>query len=144
MLKGGIGRAQGIVGGNDDVERTKQMVVESHNQYAALSIVSCLDNLTTDLGGDGLSDNRDFSILNQCRILSKPKIDSKRTMVLTSVRRGYVHGVLMRASLCMDVMKGPKKGKVVKPSEGLEKRTQSLRCLSLMNFPYTLFAIKCV
>lgn len=126
MLKGGIGRAQGIVGGNDDVERTKQMVVESHNQYAALSIVSCLDNLTTDLGGDGLSDNRDFSILNQCRILSKPKIDSKRTMVQTSVRRGYVHGVLMRASLCMDVMKGPKKGKVVKPSEGLEKRTQSL------------------
>lgn len=126
MLKGGIGIRQGIVGGNGDIERTTQMVVESHNQYAALSIVSCLDHFITNVDGDGLSDNRDFSILNQCRILLKPKIDSKRTMVKNSVRRGFVHGVLMRASLCMDAMKGPKKGKVVKPSAVLEKRTQSL------------------
>jgi len=126
MLKGGIGIRQGLVGGNDDIERTTQMVVESHNQYAALSIVSCLDHFITNVDGDGLSDNRDFSILNQCRILFKPKIDSKRAMVKTSIRRGFVHGVLMRASLCMDAMKGPKKGKVVKPSAVLEKRTQSL------------------
>ncbi len=124
MLKGGIGITQGIVGGNDDIERTTQMVVESRNQYAALSIVSCVD--TTDIEGDGLSDNRDLSILHQCRILTKPKVDSKRTMVETSLRRGYIHGVLMRASLCIDVMKGPKKGKVVKPSDVLQKRTSSL------------------
>jgi len=126
ILKGGIGITQGIVGGNEDIERTTQMVVESHNQYAALSIVSCLDHCITDLDGDSLSDNRDFSILNRCRTLLKPKIESKRTMIQNSLRRGYVHGVLMRASLCMDAMKGPKKGKVVKPSAVLEKRTQSL------------------
>jgi N-terminal acetyltransferase B complex non-catalytic subunit len=126
MLKGGIGIRQGIVGGNGDIERTTHMVVESHNQYAALSIVSCLDHFITNVDGDGLSDNRDFSIVNQCRILFQPKIDSKRKMVKNSIRRGFVHGVLMRASLCMDAMKGPKKGKVVKPSAVLEKRTQSL------------------
>lgn len=126
MMKGGIGITQGIVGGEEDIERTTQMVVESRNEYAALSIVSCLDRYATNVEGDGLSDNRDFSILNQCRILLKPKIDSKRTMVQNTVRRGYVHGILMRASLCMDAMKGPKKGKVVKPNEVLKKRTQSL------------------
>lgn len=126
MLKGGIGITQGIVGNSNDIERTTQMIVESHNQYAALSIVSCLDRFITDVDGDGLSDNRDFSILNQCRSLSKPNIDSKRTMVQKSLRRGYIHGILMRASLCVDAMKGPKKGKVVKPSAVLEKRTKSL------------------
>ena len=126
LLKGGIGVTQGIVGGNDDITRATQMVVESHNQYAALSIVSCLDHCTKDLNGDGLSDNRDLSILNQCPSLSEAKIDDKQTMVRTSLRRGHVHGVLMRASLCLDSMKGPKKGKVVKPSTVLEKRTKSL------------------
>jgi hypothetical protein len=126
VLKGGIGITQGIVGGNQDIERTTQMVVESHNQYAALSIVSFLDHYMTNLDGDDLSDNRDFSILNQGQILLKPKIDSKRKMVQDSIRRGYIHGILMRASLCMDAMRGPKKGKVVKPSIVLEMRTQSL------------------
>jgi N-terminal acetyltransferase B complex non-catalytic subunit len=126
MLKGGIGITQGIVGGNDDIQRTTQMVVESHNQYAALSVVPCLDHSIVNVHGDTLSDNRDFSILNQCRFLVKPKIDSKQTMVQDSLRRGYVHGALIRASLCMDAMKGPKKGKVVKPSAVLEKRTQRL------------------
>ena len=126
LLKGGIGISQGIVGGDDDVKRATQMVVESHNQYASLSIVSCLDHFTKDLDGDGLSDNRDFSILNQCPSLVQAKIDNKQTMVRTSLRRGHVHGLLMRASLCLDSMKGPKKGKIVKPSAVLEKRTKSL------------------
>ena len=125
VLKGGIGITQGIVGGNADIERATQMVAESHNEYAALSIVSSVDRYIANVDGEFLSDNRDFSILTPGRNLSKHKIDSKRTMVQNSLRRGHVHGVLMRASLCLNAMKGPKKGKVVKPTAVLEKRTQS-------------------
>ena len=126
IFMGGVGITQGIVGGTEDIERTTKMVVESHNPYAALSVVSCLDRCSSD-NVDDLSDNRDFSILNQGASLLKPKIESKQMMVQTTLRRGHVHGLLMRASLCMDATKGPKKGKVVKPSAVLEKRTQSLQ-----------------
>eukprot|EP00535_Pseudo-nitzschia_heimii_P013376 CAMPEP_0197199968 /NCGR_PEP_ID=MMETSP1423-20130617/34157_1 /TAXON_ID=476441 /ORGANISM="Pseudo-nitzschia heimii, Strain UNC1101" /LENGTH=1130 /DNA_ID=CAMNT_0042653841 /DNA_START=98 /DNA_END=3490 /DNA_ORIENTATION=- len=126
LLKGGIGITQGIVGGNDDNERTSQMVVESHNPYSALSITSSLDHLIMNVDGDGLCDNRDFSILNQGRFLLKPKIESKQKMVRNLLRRSHVHGVLIRASLCTSAMKGPRKGKVVKTSEVLERRTKSL------------------
>jgi hypothetical protein len=64
--------------------------------------------------------------LNQNTILLKPNIDSKKRMVQATLRRGHIHGLLIRAALCIDAMKGPKKGKVVKPSTILEKRTQSL------------------
>ena len=126
ILKGGIGITQGIVGGNDDNERTSQMVVEGHNPYAALSILSSLDHKVMNVDGDGLSDNRDLSILNQSRFLLKPKVESKRKMVRNLLRRSHVHGVLMRASLCTSAVKGPRKGKVVKTSEVLERRTKSL------------------
>ena len=125
ILKGGIGIAQGIVGGNEDIERVIQMVAEIHNPYAAFSVVSCTGrcNFADD---DDLSDNRDKSILNQNSILLKPNIESKNSMVQATLRRGHIHGLLIRAALCIDAMKGPKKGKVVKPSPVLEKRTQSL------------------
>lgn len=126
ILKGGIGITQGIIGGTEDMERTTQMVIESHNQYAALSIVTRLDRATTNVDGDNLCDNRDFSILEQVGRLWKPRTESKQSMVLQTLRRGHIHGLLIRASLCVDAMKGPKKGKVVKPSALLEKRTQSL------------------
>ena len=126
LLKGGIGITQGIVGDKDDTVRATQMVVESHNHYAALSIVPRHNHFISNLNGDSLSDNRDISILHHCRFLLKPKIDSKRAMFISSLRRGHIHGLLMRASLCMDVIKGPKKGKVVKASAILEKRSQGL------------------
>jgi len=126
ILEGRIGITQGIVGGTDDIERATQMVVESHNQYAALSIVSSLDRCLTNENGDDLSDNRDLSILTQVGSLWKPKVDNNQLIVLQTLRRGHIHGLLMRASLCLDAMKGPKKGKVVKTGALLEKRTQSL------------------
>jgi N-terminal acetyltransferase B complex non-catalytic subunit len=126
IMKGGVGITQGIVGGDEDSSRAIQMVVESHNPYAALSIVSwahCCGNLDD---AETLSDNRDLSILNQNSILLKPKIEKKRQMVQDTLRRGHIHGLLIRATLCVDAMKGPKKGKLVKPSSSLEKRTKSL------------------
>jgi len=125
ILKGSIGITQGIVGGNEDIERATKMVAEIYNPCAALSVVSCLDRFS-DNDIDAFSDNRDISILNQNAILLKPSIESKRRMVQATLRRGHIHGLLIRAALCVDAMKGPKKGKVVKPSTVLEKRTQSL------------------
>jgi len=125
ILKGSIGITQGIVGGNEDIERATKMVAEIYNPCAALSVVSYLDRFS-DNNIDYLSDNRDISILNQNAILLKPRIESKRRMVQATLRRGHIHGILIRAALCVDAMKGPKKGKVVKPSTVLEKRTQSL------------------
>ncbi|VEU44910.1 unnamed protein product [Pseudo-nitzschia multistriata] len=124
LLKGGIGITQGIVGGSDDLERATQMVVESHNQYAALSIVSVRGIVNED--GDDISDNRDLSIVKQVGSLWKPKIQRKQLMVVETLRRGHIHGLLIRACLCVDAMKGPKKGKIVKTSALLEKRSQSL------------------
>ena len=43
-----------------------------------------------------------------------------------SLQRGHIHGLLIRATLCLDATKGPKKGKIVKSSQLLEKRTKSL------------------
>eukprot|EP00537_Pseudo-nitzschia_pungens_P001776 CAMPEP_0172369888 /NCGR_PEP_ID=MMETSP1060-20121228/35085_1 /TAXON_ID=37318 /ORGANISM="Pseudo-nitzschia pungens, Strain cf. cingulata" /LENGTH=1118 /DNA_ID=CAMNT_0013094977 /DNA_START=142 /DNA_END=3498 /DNA_ORIENTATION=- len=122
VLKGGIGTMQGIVGGTEDMERATKMVVESHNKYAALSIVS---DVTKECGED-LADNRDRSILTHVGFLWKPKVEKKQLMVIETLRRGHIHGLLIRATLCLGAMKGPKKGKVVKTSDLLEKRTQSL------------------
>ncbi len=125
ILRGSIGSTQGIVGGKEDIDRATKMIPEIHNPRAALSVMSCIDRCKFDTYDD-LSDNRDVSILNQNTILVKLKIETKRMMVQTSLRRSHVHGLLVRAALCVDAMKGPKKGKLVKPSMLLEKRTQSL------------------
>lgn len=125
VLKGGIGITQGIVGGNEDSERATQMVHEIHNPHAALSLVTSIDRCGTD-ACDGLSDNRDFSILKHFSILLEPRIESTTSMIQTTRIRGLVHGLLVRAALCVDALRGPKKGKLIKPGTILEKRTQSL------------------
>ena len=125
LFKGGLGINQGIVGRDDDKERAVQMVVENNNPYAALSVISwaSMGGLTD---GDDFSDNRDQSLLKYFKILTKPSVVKKDTMLKETLRRGYFHGILVRATFCVDAMKGPKKGKLVKPSEQLKKRTNSL------------------
>lgn len=123
ILKGSIGTTQGIVGGNEDINRATKMVAQIYNPFAALSVVSYVKGYDTY---DYLSDNRDTSILNRNSILLRPNIESKRRMIQTTLRRGRIHALLLRAALCVDAMKGPKKGKVIKPGIVLEKRTQSL------------------
>ncbi len=126
LIKGGLGITQGIVGGKHDMERAIQMVVESHNPYAALSIVSWANHCGSLSNVDDLSDNRDLSILTQFAILAVPATQTKEAMIQETLLRGHVHGLLIRATLCVDAMRGPKKGKVVKSSAGLARRTQSL------------------
>lgn len=126
LMKGGLGITQGIVGGADDMERAIQMTVESHNPNAALSIISWANNCGSLDDADNMSDNRDLSILKYSNTLLKPRIESKAFMVQETLRRGHLHGLLVRATLCVEAMKGPKKGKLVKPSDRLQKRTKSL------------------
>jgi hypothetical protein len=125
MLQGGLGIHQGVVGGDDDMERATQMVVEVHNPYAALSLVSWADNGGNVKDSEETADNRDVSILCH-QILYKTKTGSKESIIQDTLRRGHIHGILIRATLCLDASKGPKKGKIVKSSEELDKRTNSL------------------
>lgn len=123
--KGGLGIHQGIVGGEADMERATQMVYEVHSPDAAFSLVSWADNGASVAESEDLSDNRDLSILFH-QILYKTRIFTKESIIRDAIRRGHFHGILIRATLCCDAIKGPKKGKVVKTSEELEKRTYSL------------------
>lgn len=125
LLKGGLGIHQGIVGGDDDMMRATQMVVEVHNPHAALSIVSWADHGGSLKDCDQMADNRDLSIYSQ-QILFKTPPPSKEEIGREALRRGHVHGMLIRATLCLEATRGPKKGKIVKSSDQLEKRTASL------------------
>lgn len=123
LMKGEFGVHQGIVGGESDMERTKQMIVESHNPYAALSLISFQDEVASTT--ERLADNRDLSIFSY-QLLNKTTPPSRDDLVKDARRRGHIHGLLIRAALFVDSAKGPKKGKVVKPSAELESRTNSL------------------
>ena len=129
MVKGCLGRMQGIVGGDQDVARATQMTVEASNPYAALSILSWASTGGNTEDFDQLADNRDLSILS-FYILRRAQPPTKDEMCMDALRRGQIHGLLIRATLCLDAAKGPKKGKIVKLTEDLEKRTNSLlRCI---------------
>jgi tetratricopeptide (TPR) repeat protein len=132
IFQGGLGVHQGIVGGEADLARATQMVPEAHNPYAALSLVSWADHLVGRSGGDSSgdddqewADNRDFSIFSHELLCQSPR-ESKAEILNDAQRRGHLHGLLIRTTLCLDATKGPKKGKLVKNSEELEKRTASL------------------
>jgi N-terminal acetyltransferase B complex non-catalytic subunit len=128
---GGLGTHQGIVGGESDFDRATQMVTEAHNPYAALSLVPWADQVGSV--EEEWSDNRDFSMLSY-QILYQTKRETKQEIVNDSLRRGHVHGLLIRASLVVEATKGPKKGKTVKSSDELSKRTTSLlECIETMS-----------
>jgi N-terminal acetyltransferase B complex non-catalytic subunit len=116
-----LGLHHGIVGGESDLERVAHMVREAHNPLGAPSIMTMALN-----EGVGASDNRDFSILHH-EILCKSTHATKDELLKDSIRRGLLHGLLVRLALCMDSVRGPKKGKAPKPSEPLQ-----MRCTSLM------------
>ena len=123
LMKGQLGLHQGIVGGEDDMDRARQMVVEAHSPYAALSIVTLPNDSSAET--ITLADNRDLSIFSY-QLLHPYSLPTQEELFKDAQRRGHIHGMLIRAALCIDAAKGPKKGKVVKSSPELEKRTQSL------------------
>jgi len=109
-----VGSAHGIVGGDDDIERAKRMLSEVHNTMGAPSLV-CMDE------NQLVSDNRDLSILPVG--MAAPTSAEIRQVVL---QKKFYHGILLRAVMILDVMKGPKKGKVIQTSKILGKRCDKL------------------
>lgn len=123
-----LGAAHGIVGGDADMKRVTQMVVEAHNPFAAFSLLRLTGSTANGARGvQQFSENRDFSILGH-DILFRREFDSPEVIMSESIRRGHHHSLLLTAALCIDATKGPKKGKAVKPSSELKKR-----CLSMLN-----------
>ena len=117
-----IGMQHGIVGEETDLERLVDMVREAHNTFGAPNIMT-IASAKVDPGS--ISDNRDDSILSY-QILNKSILLPKEELVQDSVRRGLLHRLLVRIVLCLDSSKGPKKGKVTKASNLLQKRCTSL------------------
>lgn len=120
-----LGMQQGIVGADTDFDRVKHMVSEAHNPTGAFSLLQ-IQGSFTDIN-NSLSDNRDFSVLSY-EILWKRQFETTEIILSESLRRGHQHNLLIRAALCIEATKGPKKGKTIKPSLELQKR-----CMSLLN-----------
>lgn len=124
---GSLGAHHGIVGGESDFERAIQMIHELHNPFGAPSLVDLVTK--SDINRDptdNYSDNRDQGILSLQIEHRRNDIPSKKDIVMSTFRRGHIHGLLIRAVLVVDATKGPKKGKLVKSSVQLEKRCTSL------------------
>lgn len=114
-----LGAYHGLVGIETDVERATQMIGEGHNPFAAFSL------LGLELSPMDISENRDFTVL-ETDILGKHSFEDSSEVIGKSMRRGNHHGLLLRACLCVDEAVGPKKGKLVKPTEKILKRCRSL------------------
>ena len=118
-----LGDVHGIVGGPEDHVRVCKMISEAHNPHAAFSLLrlrgSAHDNL------EFFTENRDFDVLSY-NVLAPRKVASREQILAESIRRRHHHSLLIRASLCLDATKGPKKGKVTKTSGDLSKRSSSL------------------
>jgi hypothetical protein len=121
--RGGLGSMHGIVGGESDVERANKMVAHSHSPFATFSLLRLKGTTAENL--DQFTDNRDFTILSD-DLLSPRTFESRENIISDSIRRGHHHNLLIRAALCVDATKGPKKGKVVAASDELKKRSSSL------------------
>jgi tetratricopeptide (TPR) repeat protein len=118
LMGGDVGHAHGVVGGDDDIIRATRIMKEAHTWTGAPSIISLK---MSEL--ESLSDNRDLSILPRC-----VTVESQEELIRNSIRRKFYHGVLVRAVAVLEVSKPPKKGKLIKTSEILR-----LRCESLLN-----------
>eukprot|EP00934_Nitzschia_sp_Nitz4_P008150 Nitzschia sp. Nitz4//scaffold39_size137210//103503//107005//NITZ4_003215-RA/size137210-augustus-gene-0.185-mRNA-1//1//CDS//3329550431//8140//frame0 len=125
VQEGSLGLKQGIVGGEHDTNRATQMIAEAYNPYGALSLVSWASHGGSMEDSSDMADNRDFSVYYH-QVLYKYRPPTKYQVCIDALRRGHIHGLLIRATLCMEASKGPKKGKTVKPSTELVKRTTSL------------------
>lgn len=117
-----LGVAHGISGGDSDFDRAIDMVMEVRNPYGALSLLRRALQ-TTDF--ESISDNRDLSVL-AFETLYRRTISKRQDVLNESLRRAHSHSLLIRSALCVHYTKGPKKGKLVKPSEELLKCCKSI------------------
>jgi N-terminal acetyltransferase B complex non-catalytic subunit len=117
-----LGSTCGLVGGPEEGERAGKIVRDSTNFYAAPSIL----NLARDKNNidHQWSDNRDFTVYDY-EILEKSTFEFHP---FESLSRAHEHCILTKMVMVSQIIKPPKKGKVVKITEGeiLDKRSRSL------------------
>ncbi|GFH62164.1 hypothetical protein CTEN210_18640 [Chaetoceros tenuissimus] len=117
-----LGLLFGLVGNERDAERNEKIIRDSASFFTAPSVLSIAKGDTDDL--DVLSDNRDFTV-NEFEILQRSDFDFQSTQ---SIIRSHLHSMLCRLVLAAQVIKPPKKGKIVKveKSDSLYTRSESL------------------
>ena len=118
-----IGAVHGIVGGEHDFERVQQIIADAHTPLATFSLLRIKGSVQEN--AQRFSENRDLKALTY-QVYQFRKFPTREEIVCDCIRRAHQHNLLLRASLCLDATKGPKKGKVVKPSEELAARCKSL------------------
>ncbi|GKY92106.1 hypothetical protein MPSEU_000182000 [Mayamaea pseudoterrestris] len=117
------GAFHGIIGSDMDYDRATEMITEAHDPLGAFAILQAQRN--SDKNYCQWSDNRDLEVLPH-EILSRRKVESTEDIVRDARQRGHVHGLLLRATLCIASSKGLKKGKVVEPSDEAKSRCACL------------------
>lgn len=118
-----LGAYHGIVGTEADIERSRKIISEGHNPRAAFSLLHVHGSISDNL--PMFCENRDLSILSH-DILVEQRFDSPEKILSDSIRRGHHHNLLIRAALCVDAIKSPKRGKPTSPSNVLLKLRSSL------------------
>jgi tetratricopeptide (TPR) repeat protein len=118
-----IGSLHGVVGGDEDIERVHTMIAEAHNPLGTFSLLRLNGSVSENVRN--LSENRDLNVLVY-EVFRFRNFPSREDVVRDCIRRGHSHSLILRAALCIDSTKGPKKGKVVKPTAESSKRCRSL------------------
>jgi hypothetical protein len=118
-----IGAFHGVVGGEEDLERVHLMITEAHYPLGTFSLLRLKGSVKEN--SSKFSDNRDLNALAY-QVFEFQEFPTQEDIIRDCIRRAHHHNLLLRATLCVDATKGPKKGKVVKPSEALTKRCKSL------------------
>lgn len=113
------GAMQGIVGGPDDTSRVYEILANVMDPFSAFSVLQLSDPPRD------FTDNRDFDVLSQ-DLLIRRSFPGIEDIAHATMRRGLVQGLLIRSALVKELTKGPRKGKVVPPSDALRKRCKSL------------------
>lgn len=116
---------KGFCGNEDDLIRADQLSIDAEIHFNAPAIIPAsaqftkIDNFT-------FSDNRDMSV-NYFEVLHHTAHLTQMEMVVESIRRGHIHGLLARAIMAVGAANAPKKGKLSNPTEETSYRCQSLR-----------------
>jgi N-terminal acetyltransferase B complex non-catalytic subunit len=119
-----LGLQHGIVGLETDVQHATNIAKEAYNSLGAPNLIV---SASSSLLCREYSDNRDTTVL-EYQLLMPMVVPPKEDIVYTCLLRGHVHGLLLRATLCLEATKRPKKGKLGKATE-----EQLKRCTSMLN-----------
>jgi len=119
-----LAQEKGFGGNEEDLIRAEQIAIDAEVHFNAPSVIHTTSQCVS-VGDFISSDNRDISI-NYFQILHQNTHLSKKDVVVQSLRRGHIHGLMTRAIMAVGAANAPKKGKVPKPTDETTYLCQSL------------------